>query len=277
MTSPDIARALEAELEASQFSWLKDASKLSGERFLAAFVGAGRRLGGAPCQLAGGQSDMAKKPWTMRLLGRVYLLLQFDQAQGADAQVLIQRAFREGDSREKEAIMSALPWLSASIDYKDLALDAGRSNEAALFASVALHNAYPAEHYSEAEFNQLVMKAAFQDLNLGEISGLESRANKELARMGMDYIDERLAAGRAYPSSLWLAIAPHAPAGAVARMLGELHHSQPERRLGATRGLLLCRDSRALSFLQERLPVETTSDVRDAITQSITALEGIKS
>ena len=77
------------------------------------------------------------------------------------------------------------------------------------------------------------MKSACPELGLERLRGLQERANPELARLGMDYLDERLAAARDYPSSLWLAIAPHSPAGAVARMLGELHHSRAPRRMAA--------------------------------------------
>jgi hypothetical protein len=182
------------------------------------------------------------------------------------------RVYREGDSREKAAVLSALPLLSSGEAYLAIALDAGRTNERDLFASLALHNGFPADHYSEPEFNQLVMKATFQNMNLGDIVGLERRANAELARMGMEYIDERLSAQRAYPESLWLAIAPTSPPGAVARMLGELQHSQASRRRHAALGLGLSRDARALRFLEERLQSERDDATKQAIEASLSSL-----
>lgn len=273
MSAQDLLEALEAHLDGEATHWLQEAGKLSGERLLAAFVGAGRRLGSGPFDAVSGDERLQSEGWSLRRAGRVYLLWTLDAREGSAAQDWIERAYREGDSREKAAVISALPVLSGGSSLKTLALDAGRTNEAGLFASVALHNPYPAEHYSDHEFNQLVMKAAFQDLELGGISGLQERANADLARMGMAYIDERLSAQRSFPSSLWLAIAPGNPPGALARMLGELQHSQASRREGAAMGLALTKDMRALGFLEERLAMESTEASEAVLRKSILALQ----
>ncbi len=273
MSAQDLFEAAVAQLDPEAASWLADSSKLSGERLLAAFVGAGRRLGNGPCAAMGGQERLRCDGWSLRLAGRVYLLWKLDEREGPAAQDWIERAYREGDSREKSAVISALPILGGGSSFKTMALDAGRTNEAGLFASIALHNRYPSEHYSEHEFNQLVMKAAFQDMDLGLISGLQERANADLARMGMAYIDERLSAGRGFPSSLWLAIAKANPPGALARMIGELQHSQAARRAGAAIGLTLTRDQRALHFLNERLAMEDSKATKEVLLKSIQAMQ----
>jgi predicted metal-dependent TIM-barrel fold hydrolase len=249
MASQELLAALQPKLDETQLSWLRESSDLSGERLLAAFVGAGRRLG------------------AHRLEGRVFMLVSLDE-RDSSAQTWITRAYREGDSREKKAVLAALPHLSQGEAYLSLALDAGRTNESDLFATLALRNAYPSSHYSDHEFNQLVMKAAFGDMDLSQIVDLERRHNSELARMGMEYIDERLSAQRSFPESLWLAIAPENPPGAVARMLGELHHSQVSRRLAAAGALSLSRDPRAIDFLEERLQCEPDEATRQMIEAS---------
>jgi hypothetical protein len=209
----------------------------------------------------------------MRRAGRVYLLWKLDMREGDAAGAWIERAYREGDSREKAAVIAALPILRGGARYKTMALDAGRTNEAGLFAAVALNNSFPAEHYSDHEFNQLVMKAALQDFDLGSVSGLQDRANADLARMGMAYIDERLSAQRSFPSSLWLAIASGNPPGAVARMVGELQHSQAARREAAATALALSNDARALNFLKERLSMEDSETTRAVLQTSIQAMQ----
>jgi hypothetical protein len=54
-------------------------------------------------------------------------------------------------------------------------------------------------------FNQMVLKALFNNVPLARIVGLADRANNELARMANDYAAERRAAGRAIPGDIGLA------------------------------------------------------------------------
>jgi hypothetical protein len=262
MQAQTLVAILRAHIAAEKADWLESACEFTGERLLAAFVGAGRRVGSQPI----GEGSLA--PWSRRTVARVALILSLDE-RGSPVDEgsyrWIQRAYREGDSREKLAVMCALPWLRDGVRYLELALDCSRTNELELFAALALDNDYPAAHYPEEAYNKLVMKAAFLELDLARIRGLLKRANTDLARMGMEYIDERQSAGRSFPPSLWLAIAPSCPAGAVARMLGELQHSVAQRRLGAAIGLGLCNDARVQSFVEERLAVEADAAVISAL------------
>ena len=65
-------------------------------------------------------------------------------------------------------------------------------------------NRYPAAHFPERSFNQLVLKALFVGLPLARIEGLESRLNADLSRMAKDYAGEREAAGRSVPRDIAL-------------------------------------------------------------------------
>lgn len=275
MTSHELLLLLRDRLDEQQAAWLQGACSFEGERLLAAFVGAGRRLGGKPIGALPADSVFAGQVWAGRTAGRVALILSLDERLPSEAGAWIERAYREGDTREKTAVMAALPALSSGARFVEMALDAGRTNETELFSSIALANPFAARHYSEHAFNKLVMKAAFLNLDLGAIAGLTSRANPELARMGMEYIDERLAAERSYPPSLWLAIAPSNPAGATARMLGELNHSVVERRRGSAQGLSLSRDVRALPFLQERLELEKDARTTTLLETAIATLRKV--
>ena len=93
---------------------------------------------------------------------------------------------------------------------KSLALGAGRADSLLLFSALALDNPYPATYYAEQEFNQMVLKALFNRLSIERIEGLERRTGPDLARMCMDYIAERRAAGRDVPPDIWLALGPDA-------------------------------------------------------------------
>mgnify|MGYP003891015863 CR=1 FL=1 len=69
-----------------------------------------------------------------------------------------------------------------------------------------------------------------------------------------------------------VAIAPHAPTGAVGRMIGYLSHSIGENRLWAARGLAISGDPRATSFLRERQRVESDEQVCAALAAALTSL-----
>jgi hypothetical protein len=242
-----------------------------------AFAGAGRKLGrqalGDELELAvDGIEPIPLRAWSLDTAGRVAMIL----ALGEGAPELVSRTldglYFGGDAREKNAIVRALVLLEGAERFASIALDAGRTNESELFAAVACDNPFPARHYPELEFNKLVMKAAFVKAPVDRIIGLVRRANPELARMGMEHIDEQESAGRSFVPELWLAIAPANPPGAVARMLGYLSHSVPHHRLGAARGLALAADPRAKSFLSERLELEHEEAIRTALQRAVAAV-----
>jgi len=171
-----------------------------------AFVSAGRHLGRAPLTagepLPGPSDPVPTDGWTVDDAARVVLLL------AAGDPALIDTLYREGDSREKRAVLRALPLLDGGERFVELALDAGRTNESDLFAALACDNPYPARHYGERDWNKLVMKAAFVGAPLARIVGLARRNNRELCRMALDYIDQQESAARAAPPDLDLLVAP---------------------------------------------------------------------
>jgi len=171
-----------------------------------AFVSAGRRIGRAPLAagepLPGPDDPVPTDGWTVDDAARVVLLV----AAGDPALVAV--LYREGDSREKRAVLRALPLLADGGRFLELALDAGRTNESDLFAALACDNPYPARHYGEREWNQLVMKAAFVGAPIARIRGLERRGNRDLCRMALDYADQQESAGRELPPDLDRLVAP---------------------------------------------------------------------
>ncbi len=72
-----------------------------------------------------------------------------------------------------------------------------------MLEAIIHRNPYPAVWLDEPAWNQLVMKAFFTDKDIGQITGLERRANKNLAGILNDYARERQAAGRAINPYLW--------------------------------------------------------------------------
>jgi hypothetical protein len=242
-----------------------------------AFPQVSRRMGMGPFDpgeaAAALDVDGFRLPLARDEAARLALLLAAAEGLGAEPfESLVRGVYGDGDTRERMAVLRALALLPEPERFVPIGLDAGRTNDVSLFRAIACHNPFPARCYGDAELNRLVMKAVFMEVPLDGIVDLPRRANPELARMAMERIDEQLSAGRAFPAAIWLAIAPCAPPGAVARMLGELEHSVAERRAWAARGLGTAGDPRALSFLTERKSREQDDSVREAIDDALAAL-----
>jgi hypothetical protein len=115
---------------------------------------------------------------------------------------LIDRVFRTGDSSERVALLAVLAALPGAPAYVETAIEACRTNVRDVFEAIACENDYPARHFSDATFNQMVMKAVFSGISLLRIRGLAARTNTDLERMARDYSAERRAAGREVPADL---------------------------------------------------------------------------
>jgi hypothetical protein len=175
--------------------------------------------------------------WTIAEAARA-ILLDEALARAPDAALALARQlYRESDEAGQIDLVRSLPMLGCAPSLKPLALEAGRTNSRAIFEALALDNPYPDRHYSEAEFNQLVLKALFLGLPVARIVGLRRRANAELARMCEDYVDEREAAGRTVPVDIWLALAPHASRRGEAMLRRYAASNAPEHRRYAEEGL----------------------------------------
>jgi hypothetical protein len=213
---------LEPHLDAPTLAWLVRAgASPDTAAFLEAFASAGRRLGTRPlpppsgtCAL-GPQGPLAPPGgWPPEQLGRLALLLLVrGHLTPAAHQALLTACYRQGDTRERQAVLRVLPLLEAPERLLPLALDACRTHVLPLFEAIACESGYAAAHFPEEAFNQLVLKAVFLGVPLSRVVGLEERLNPQLARMARDYAREREAAGRPIPQDVsLLTSAPRATA-----------------------------------------------------------------
>lgn len=83
-----------------------------------------------------------------------------------------------------------------------------RSNLKPVFEAIAHNNPFPRDHFDDHRWNHMVLKALFVDSDLAPITGLDDRANPELARILIDYANERWAAGRPVTPELWRPVRP---------------------------------------------------------------------
>lgn len=180
-------------------AWLRD--QVSAP-FAPAFSAAGRRLGHAP--IAVEDARAISIPWPVTGVdecGRAALILAADRSV-----TFVHDLLRRGEVRERHAVLRVLAGLPAPERFVDLAIDAFRTNVQSVFEALACDNAFPARHFSSAQFAQLVLKALFTGAPVSRIHGLEERIDDELVRMVEAYASERRAAGRPVPEDAKLVL-----------------------------------------------------------------------
>jgi hypothetical protein len=248
------------------------------QRFLTAYTATARSLGRTPLHAEAAAIPTESGPvpltdFTSDVAGRALLLCRLADDAPARLEASVTAAYREGDTTEKVAVVRALALLPQAARFIDLALDAGRHNELGLFRALACDNPFPARHYSESAWNQLLMKAAFMSLPLERMWGARERDNAELSRMAQHYIEQQESAGRTFPPQLLAAMAAYPPPSALAKLLGYSSHAVVELRLGAAEALARTGQARAAPFLRERLEVERDPRVQAALQRALAATQ----
>jgi len=205
--------------EAPAADWFRGSLAAGGlagttARFRAAFAGAGRRLGGSMPDLSPDEMArlreaglVAPERWPIDQFARAALLLRAMETLPADRHAGFAReVYLRGDYREQAAVLQALMLLPDAGRFAAMAVDACRTNVRDVFEAIACENRYPAAHFADANFNQLVLKAFFIGVPVARIAGLEDRKTAELRRMAADYASERRAAARSVPADLDLVL-----------------------------------------------------------------------
>src|SRR5581483_13366 len=195
-------------------AWLEAAQPSDIDAFCATYTSAARKIGRGALSLTEIEHgrlqvlvrDVVFDRWTVADAARALLLLTAAESIDADAfQALATACLDRGDAREQESWMRSVPLLPAAERFLPLVIDACRTNVVPLFEAIACDNPYPAEHFPDRNFNQLVLKALFNNIPIARIVGLRRRMNAELSRMASDYAAERRRAGRPVPADIGLA------------------------------------------------------------------------
>lgn len=202
------------------------------ERVLAASLGAGADTGGslldayarAPLRVGRGPLDLTAdqlrelqsafpgigfERWTRDDAARALLLIAH-RNHGNSGTAFVTAAlecFEQGDAREQQSWLRAIALWPEADAFLSHAIDACRTNIVPVFEALACDNPYPAAYFPELNFNQMVLKAMFNNIALSRIVSLGTRLNAELTRMARDYAAERTAAGRIVPADIHLAMA----------------------------------------------------------------------
>ncbi|MGB3125684.1 MAG: EboA domain-containing protein [Pseudomonas sp.] len=189
-------QALSQQLDATELQWWQQAQAQLAEHPSATTTA-----------LLSGQSKRHLKATAVCLARGLLLAQMLEQVPENQRLPTLRQLFLWGDDAEKIALLKALDWLDSDGQCLELALQAGRTSNPQVFAALALDTAYPARHYPERAFHQLVLKALGMGLDIGRLLGLKQHHSVTLNQLALDLLDEQLAAGRAVSPGLPNAIA----------------------------------------------------------------------
>ncbi|GAA0375750.1 hypothetical protein GCM10009092_44960 [Bowmanella denitrificans] len=144
--------------------------------------------------------------WDVAQLARVLLLAELLlQNNITDRAAIFVKVYQQGDEQERLAWLKAIQLLDAQGEMRDFVIHAARTNSHQCFAAIALNNPYPALHYDDEAFEQLVLKSLFMELDVRQILGILPRRTARMQALVEDLREERLAAGRSEtPGICWL-------------------------------------------------------------------------
>lgn len=244
-------RWLDRQARASGLSWyLAERARLAEAVHLVdlamAFGRIPRHLGKAELELPpedlqeATQSCPGWQPagWTVDEAARIALLLSLDPQRLPDLVAPLAACAELG---ELVALLKGLPLYPGPERFLPLAGAGVRSSLTVAFQAVAHRNPFPARHFSEPAWNQLVLKAVFIGIALDPIDHLDQRANPTLARMLIDYARERRAASRPVSPELWRPVGRFIAEGPDLDLLTSLLTSpRPLERRAARLALAAC-------------------------------------
>lgn len=236
---------LTARLEPAALAWLQTQAEAvaAGDRrtLYIAFARASRLIPREDLCLSAAEAATVKalvpgfetRDWTLDQTARAWLLLTAPADDAESHAALIEPLFRAADLRELVALCRSLPLLPHPAAYLPHAQEAVRSNMGSVFNAIALRNPYPAAHFTEPTWNQMILKALFVGVPLAQVTGLQARANPRLTRMLVAYARERRAAKRPVPSALWHASAPYLDHGDLDAVHRALESADGDERRAA--------------------------------------------
>jgi hypothetical protein len=141
--------------------------------------------------------------WTLTQVARAYLVLNYAKNNPKNFQQGLDKLFNAADMYELIALYQTLPLLPHPEKYLLHATNGIRNNMTSVIESISLNNPYPADHFNEIAWNQLILKCLFVDSPIEQIIGLRRRANAALALALINTAKERFSAGRPIKSELW--------------------------------------------------------------------------
>jgi hypothetical protein len=202
--------------------------------------------------------------WQLLETVRAALILARPDLQQPGCIAALEDAFLCADAGELCALYRALPLLPDPARFATRMGEACRSNMAPVFEAAAFDNPFPSRHFDDIAWRQLVIKAVFIEAPLWRVFELDARLDPELARMTLDFIDERRSAGRSVQPQAWLCLGEHADERGIESIAQELRGQDATGRGAAAFALARTGEVARLSDL---LPAERDEETRDALAR----------
>jgi hypothetical protein len=171
--------------------------------------------------------------WKLLEMVRVAMILAHPALCSDGPADALEETFRHADMGELGALYRGLALLPHPKRFLWRATEGCRTNIRPVFEAIACDNPYPALHFDDTAWNQLVIKAIFVEAPVWRIVGLDSRLSLELSRMVVDLVEEKRSAGRKIPPLLWLCLGEHPGERGLAQLQKELSGAEPSGRRAA--------------------------------------------
>jgi hypothetical protein len=219
---------------------ISDIVHASSDRALATAIGlAPRRLGKADLSLNADDKARAAalrpgfdpSDWSVDQVARVAFMVASHDGDDSAFAARLDSFCGSAELNELIALCRGLPLYPGASLVEPRAREAVRSGMKPVFEAVAHNNPYPGEVFSEDAWNHMVVKALFIGSLLWPIQGLDRRANAHLARMLVDFAQERWAAERPVSAELWRCVAPYADTAGVAALTRAWRNGEGKDRL----------------------------------------------
>ena len=186
--------------------------------------------------------------WSALDAQRVRLVLARARIDSDGLPSALEEAFKYADEGELCALYRSLQFLPGPERFLWRAGEGCRTNMKTVFEANGLDTAYPAAHFDDVGWRQLVIKCVFVESPLWRCSGLDARIDDELARMALDLVEERRSAGRSIQPELWLCLGATADPRAIPALEEEL---QGQDELGRKAAILALGRIGAIERLEE--------------------------
>ena len=212
-TCKELSKIIGDSLDEETHTWLENKldtiieSKSTKELYLSYSLIAGKIDAAIKPKVQGVNQELAEyliaQEADLLQIVRIYLLIRVLESDKAYFSTKVANLIQVADTSELETFLKFLILLPNAEDFNKTGVEALRTNIGTIFDAIALNNPYPSKYFNDQQWNQMYLKAAFMERNLGEIVDIDKRANSDLARIISDYDHERWAASRDIDPLFW--------------------------------------------------------------------------
>lgn len=215
-----VSTIISRHVQPDAFAWLQEKSgavrnENNAAQLNIAFAAVPRKTGRNSFELTANEQEQLESmykgfsinQWAADRVCRLWLLLQINDNDKQTYCAKIENLFKGAEVNELIALYSSLIILKYPEAWRLRCAEGIRSNIGTVLEAIMYENPYPQLYLDEPAWNQLVLKAFFTEKDVNRITGLDERANKQLASILVDYAHERWAAHRTVNPLLWRLVA----------------------------------------------------------------------